>query len=73
MAPDGHELDAVAQHPLGRAQGKGPNIGSFDPETGILVPLFNPRTQDRVTVNLLRLNNDDRIVEQQRLIAAGLL
>ena len=25
---------------------KGPNVCSFDPETGRLVPLFNPRTQD---------------------------
>ena len=24
---------------------KGPNVGSFDPETGRLVPFFNPRTQ----------------------------
>ena len=24
---------------------KGPNLTSFDPETNILVPLFNPRTQ----------------------------
>src|SRR5262249_2816269 len=24
---------------------KGPNVGSFDPLTGALVPLFNPRTQ----------------------------
>ncbi len=24
---------------------KGPNVGSFDPETGQLVPFFNPRTQ----------------------------
>lgn len=24
---------------------KGPNIATLDPETGILVPLFNPRTQ----------------------------
>jgi hypothetical protein len=24
---------------------KGPNVGSFDPETGALVPFFNPRTQ----------------------------
>ncbi len=24
---------------------KGPNVGSFDPITGDLVPLFNPRTQ----------------------------
>jgi hypothetical protein len=25
---------------------KGPNVGSFDPETGVLVPFFNPRVQD---------------------------
>jgi hypothetical protein len=25
---------------------KGPNVGSFDPETGNLVPFFNPRIQD---------------------------
>ena len=25
---------------------KGPNVGSFDPLTGILVPFFNPRTQN---------------------------
>jgi len=24
---------------------KGPNIGSFDPLDGVLVPFFNPRTQ----------------------------
>ncbi len=24
---------------------KGPNVGSFDPETGLLVPFFNPRQQ----------------------------
>ena len=24
---------------------KGPNVGSFDPETGLLVPFFNPRKQ----------------------------
>jgi hypothetical protein len=24
---------------------KGPNVGSFDPETGLLVPFFNPRSQ----------------------------
>jgi len=24
---------------------KGPNVGSFDPFTGLLVPLFNPRMQ----------------------------
>ena len=25
---------------------KGPNVGSFDPQTGALVPFFNPRAQD---------------------------
>lgn len=25
---------------------QGPNVGSFDPETGTLVPFFNPRVQD---------------------------
>ena len=25
---------------------KGPNVGSFDPETGILTPFFNPRSQE---------------------------
>ncbi len=25
---------------------KGPNVGSFDPETGELVPFFNPRKQE---------------------------
>lgn len=24
---------------------KGPNVGSFDPETNVLTPFFNPRTQ----------------------------
>ncbi len=24
---------------------KGPNVGSFDPETGVLVPFYNPRLQ----------------------------
>ncbi|QTA79362.1 Uncharacterized protein dnl_16290 [Desulfonema limicola] len=25
---------------------KGPNVGSFDPETGKLVPFYNPRKQN---------------------------
>jgi len=25
---------------------KGPNVGSFDPETGALVPFFNPRARE---------------------------
>jgi hypothetical protein len=70
---------------------KGPNIGSFDPETGNLVPFFNPRTQDwanhfelggaiirprtaeaRVTVKIFRMNDEDRVLERQRLIEASL-
>ena len=71
---------------------KGPNVASFDPLTGQLVLLFNPRTQlwhehfawegaviqpltaeARVTVNLLRLNEEDRLAERQPLLEAGLL
>jgi len=70
---------------------KGPNIGSFDPQTGKLVPLFNPRIhhweehfelrgaiihpltpEARVTVKLFRLNDEDRVAERKRLIAARL-
>jgi len=70
---------------------KGPNIGSFDPLTGNLVPFFNPRTQEwsdhfaledavirpltaeaRVTVKLLRLNDEDRAKERERLLAVNL-
>ena len=69
---------------------KGPNVGSFDPVTGVLVPFFNPRTQAwadhfllddavirpltpeaRVTEKLLRLNDEDRVIERKRLLAAG--
>ena len=68
---------------------KGPNVGSFDPQTGRLVRLFNPRTDSwedhfhlegatvrpltpeaRVTVKVLRLNDGDRVLERQRLLAA---
>jgi hypothetical protein len=70
---------------------KGPNVGSFDSSTGLLVPLFNPRMQSwpahftwdgamiqpltpeaRVTVRILRLNDPDRVIERQRLMAVGL-
>ena len=70
---------------------KGPNVGSFDPQTGALVPFFNPRTQDwnrhfklekgviraltaeaRVTVKILRFNDEERIAERQRLIELDL-
>jgi hypothetical protein len=71
---------------------KGPNVASFDPLTGQLVLLFNPRTQlwhehfawegafiqpltaeGRVTVNLLRLNDEKHLAERQELLDAGLL
>lgn len=71
---------------------KGPNVASFDPLTGQLVPLFNPRTQlwhehfawegafiqpliaeARVTINLLRMNEDDRLAKRQAWLDAGLL
>ena len=29
---------------------KGPNVGSFDPKTGKLVPFFNPRTHNWQTI-----------------------
>ena len=66
---------------------KGPNVGSFDPETGALVPFYNPRVdswkyhfrlegaliqpltpQARVTVKILRLNDELRVQERERLI-----
>lgn len=70
---------------------KGPNIGSFDPETGELVSFFNPRLhhwtdhfvleraiirastpEARVTIKILRINDEDRILERQRLLKVGL-
>ncbi len=70
---------------------KGPNVGSYDPLTGQLVPFFNPRTQrwrehfhlvgaivegitpeGRVTVRILRLNEEDRVAERRLLIQARL-
>ena len=70
---------------------KGPNVGSFDPETGWLVPFFNPRAHQwadhfaleravvqpvtaeaRVTVKILDINSEERIIERQRLTEAGL-
>ncbi len=68
---------------------KGPNVGSFDPLTGVLVPFFNPRTQNwkehfsfnvamiepltaeaRVTVKILRMNDNERLDERQKLMEA---
>lgn len=70
---------------------KGPNVGSFDPDTGELVPFFNPRKQKwsehfiidegriipltahaRVTVIILRFNDEDRVLERRSMIEAGL-
>jgi hypothetical protein len=70
---------------------KGPNIGSFDPETNLFSFFFNPRTQiwlehfalegalispltaeGRVTVTIFRLNDEERVIERERLIARGL-
>ncbi|MCB8925796.1 MAG: HNH endonuclease [Ardenticatenaceae bacterium] len=70
---------------------KGPNIGSYDPETGELTPFFNPRQQSwsehfkfdgaeilaltavaRVTLKILRINDDSRIREREQLQKAGL-
>ncbi|HVV81503.1 MAG TPA: HNH endonuclease signature motif containing protein [Kofleriaceae bacterium] len=62
---------------------KGPNVGSFDPATGVLVRFFHPRldrwtehfrfdgvriealtAEGRVTVKILRLHDEDRLVER---------
>lgn len=62
---------------------KGSDLTSFDPQTGQLSPLFNPRKQvwtehfacegekivgltleGRTTVNLLRLNSEERLSER---------
>jgi hypothetical protein len=69
---------------------KGSNVGSFDPDSGVLVPFYNPRNQHwmdhfklengkiyplspeaRVTVKILNINDESRIVERQRLIGLG--
>ncbi len=41
---------------------KGPNVGSIDPLT----------PEGRVTVKILRLNDEDRVFERNRLIEIGL-
>jgi hypothetical protein len=69
---------------------KGSDIGSIDPQTGVLAPLFNPRTQTwsdhftleglrilgltsegRATVELLKLNSPERLMERSELALAG--
>ena len=66
-------------------------MGSLDPQTGLLAPFFNPRTQNwadhfqmegalirpltaeaRVTVKILRLNDEVRVMERQKLLDVGL-
>ncbi len=39
------EVDNIALACFRCNRHKGPNVGSFDPETGELVPFYNPRTQ----------------------------
>lgn len=69
---------------------KGSDVASFDPHTGELTPLFNPRTEiwrthftrdaglivpltsvGRVTVKLLRLNNEQRLRRRNDLVDVG--
>ena len=69
---------------------KGSDIGAADPQTGNLVPLFNPRTgrwadhfmlddirilgltpSGRATVELLRLNTFERLIERDALTRIG--
>ncbi len=69
---------------------KGSDFGSFDPQTGEITPLFNPRQQawhehfaldgarivplsaeGRVTVFVLKLNNELRVSARQALIEAN--
>ena len=70
---------------------KGSDIASYDPETGGLTPLFNPRIQEwsahfrleeerligrtaegRTTIEFLRLNAFERLMERAEFIQAGL-
>jgi hypothetical protein len=69
---------------------KGYDLGSIDPETGLLTPFFNPRTQawinhfrlegasimpltpeGWVTVIILQLNEPERLLEREPLVALG--
>ena len=69
---------------------KGSDFGSFDPDTGRITTLFNPRQQvwqdhfqlegariiplspeARVTVFVLKLNNEIRVRAREALIEAG--
>ena len=69
---------------------KGTNAAGYDPETGELAPLFNPREDrwldhflwdgpkligktpiGRATVDVLRINDHDRVEHRRNLIAVG--
>ena len=69
---------------------KGSDLTSIDPVERIIVPVFNPRTQEwtehfeiaeaqingltaigRATVEILRLNDEDRLIERKELIRAS--
>lgn len=69
---------------------KGSDFASFDPDTGDIIPLYNPRKDQwdvhfrldgvqimpltsigRVTVFVLRFNDDDRLREREALASVG--
>ena len=71
-------------------QKKGSNIASFDPETGVMMPLYHPRRhswlahfaaveariagltpEGRTTVQLMDMNNPDRVLLRQALRRRG--
>ncbi|MCI0376415.1 MAG: hypothetical protein L0215_02285, partial [Gemmataceae bacterium] len=70
---------------------KGSNVAGYDPDTGELVALFNPRTDTweehfdwdgaalrgltakaRATIDVLRINDPDRIEHRRLLMSLGL-
>jgi hypothetical protein len=69
---------------------KGSNVAGYDPESGELVALFDPRADDwedhfrwngavlvglsataRATIDVLRINDSDRIEHRRLLLASG--
>lgn len=69
---------------------KGSDLTSIDPLEQVIVPLFNPRTQEwmehfeiadaqingltairRATVEILRLNDEERLIERRELMRAN--
>lgn len=70
---------------------KGPNVGSFDPVTGLLTSFFNPRSHQweehftwngvlimpltaeaRVTIKILRVNDEERLPLRRLLMQLNL-